>query len=94
MVRSYVLDYTKNIQLTNPPAKDLIARLLDRTPEDRYSAAQALAHPWVQSPERRLSSIVAAGDGPCSDSRVTNESVDESTAKATHQVLPHLVEHS
>lgn len=48
-IRSGVLDfpapYWSNV---SEEAKDLIRRLLNVVPHERYSAAQALEHPWIR----------------------------------------------
>lgn len=36
------------VSAMSPAARDLLAGLLARDPNDRLSAAEALAHPWVQ----------------------------------------------
>jgi len=49
IVRSkFVLRFPKWAQNLSESAKDLLMHLLDTNPTTRYTADQALAHPWVQ----------------------------------------------
>ncbi|RQM12192.1 hypothetical protein DD237_002800 [Peronospora effusa] len=60
-IRSGALDfphpYWTNV---SDGAKDLIRNLLDVSPQDRFSAAQALSHPWIKGEysEQPLSSAI------------------------------------
>lgn len=43
----FVLRFPRWAKNLSPSAKDLLSKLLNVKPEERYSAEQALAHPWV-----------------------------------------------
>lgn len=42
--------YPQLFDAISAPVKDLIKRLLKVNPEERISAAEVLAHPWLQDP--------------------------------------------
>lgn len=42
------LDSEAVVNAMSPAARDLLRKLLSRDPSERPSAAEALAHPWVQ----------------------------------------------
>ena len=49
LIRSkFVLRFPKWAQNLSESSKDLLMHLLDTNPKTRYTADQALAHPWVQ----------------------------------------------
>lgn len=53
----FTLKFPRWASNLSPSAKDLLHKLLDTNPSTRYSAEQALNHPWVQggaAPKRNL----------------------------------------
>uniref|UniRef100_H3GKJ5 non-specific serine/threonine protein kinase n=1 Tax=Phytophthora ramorum TaxID=164328 RepID=H3GKJ5_PHYRM len=46
---------SKGWDAVSPEAKALLRKLLHTTPEDRFTAAQVLTHPWIKSSETAIS---------------------------------------
>lgn len=64
----------------NPDAIDLIKKLLAYNPDERYSARQALKHPYFKElrDQERLSHVIASGQVPVPNAVSTSKDQDDS----------------
>ncbi|KAL7559111.1 hypothetical protein ACA910_017522 [Epithemia clementina (nom. ined.)] len=56
----FVLRFPRWAKNLSPSSKDLLAHLLDVNPRTRYTAEQALAHPWVQGETAPSNTLLAS----------------------------------
>mmetsp|Transcript_51845 Transcript_51845/g.62462 ORF Transcript_51845/g.62462 Transcript_51845/m.62462 type:complete len:481 (+) Transcript_51845:54-1496(+) len=56
--RKFVLRFPRWAKNLSPSAKDLLSHLLDINPKTRYTAEQALKHPWVTGEDAPSNSIL------------------------------------
>ena len=84
IVRSkYVLRFPRWASNLSASAKDLLAHLLDTNPKTRYSADQALHHPWVRGQTAPRNNLLASpGRIKKSPLLRTPRSVQQKTAKS------------
>ena len=56
----FVLRFPRWARNLSPSAKDLLSKLLNVDPNERYSAEQALAHPWVSGKEAKKGNLLSS----------------------------------
>mmetsp|Transcript_26768 Transcript_26768/g.65101 ORF Transcript_26768/g.65101 Transcript_26768/m.65101 type:complete len:441 (-) Transcript_26768:298-1620(-) len=56
----FVLRFPRWARNLSPSAKDLLSKLLNVNPDERYSAVQALGHPWVTGKEAPKGSLLSS----------------------------------